>query len=590
MNVVRVRTQLSTNTSLHSHHENCCTQKPQTCNKMNVPNPQKKIFKRKLEKFKKKDKNLTVKSAVEEPEEAETVAESIADEPETVEPAAKKSKDSAEIRPQDKAASVVQKNVLTDVKFDTLQDQISPKLLEAIKAMGYEYMTEIQAKCMPPLLKGNDIRGLAKTGSGKTLAFLVPAIQLLLKLKWKPYQGTGIIVISPTRELSMQTYGVLCEFMEHFPSLTHGMLMGGANRDTEAKKLVKGVSFLVTTPGRLLDHLQNTEGFMFKNLVGLIIDEADRILDIGFELDIKRILRILPKRRQTMLFSATHSPKVDELLKQAVQADVTCIEVIRPEATVVGLQQGFVVCESEKRFLLLFTFLKKNRGKKVMVFFSSCASVRFHHELLNFIDIPVQCIHGKQKQQKRTATFFGFCNDTTGILLCTDVAARGLDIPKVDWIVQYDPPDDPREYIHRVGRTARGEGGTGSALLFLRPEELGFLRYLKNAKVTLDEFEFSTNKVANVQPQLEKLIRENYYLNIAAKEAYKGYVRAYDSHSLKQIYSVNHLDLLKVSQSFGFDVPPFVDLPIAHKNKLEGREKSSGAGYKKKKGKAFQKF
>ena len=169
-------------------------------------------------------------------------------------------------------------------------------------------------------------------------------------------------------------------------------------------------------------------------------------------------------------------------------------------------------------------------------------------------------MQGKQKQTKRTTTFFQFCNAESGILLCTDVAARGLDIPRVDWIVQYDPPDDPREYIHRVGRTARGEGGSGHALLLLRPEELGFLEYLREAKVPPLEFELSWNKVCNVQTQLEKLISKNYFLNLSAKEAYKAYVRAYDSHHLKDIFDVTTLDLVQVAKSFGFDAPPFVDL------------------------------
>ena len=144
-------------------------------------------------------------------------------------------------------------------------------------------------------------------------------------------------------------------------------------------------------------------------------------------------------------------------------------------------------------------------------------------------------LQGKQKQTKRTQTFFEYCNKDSGILLCTDVAARGLDIPDVDWIVQFDPPDDPKEYIHRVGRTARGEGGVGHALLILRPEEAGFLRYLKQSNVPLNEFEFSWNKVSNIQPQLERLIAKNYFLNVSAKMAYKAYVRAYESHSLKQV-------------------------------------------------------
>merc|ERR1711936_869320 len=244
-------------------------------------------------------------------------------------------------------------------------------------------------------------------------------------------------------------------------------------------------------------------------------------------------------------------------------------------ATVAGLEQGYVVCSSDKRFLLLFTFLKKNRNKKVMVFFSSCMSVKFHHELLNYIDLPVMCIHGKQKQTKRTTTFFEFCNADSGILLCTDVAARGLDIPDVDWIVQFDPPDDPKEYIHRVGRTARGEGGKGHALLILRPEEYGFLRYLKQAKVPLNEFEFSWSKISDIQPQLEKLVMKNYFLNVSAKEAFKSYVRAYESHALKQIFNVQTLDLKSVGMSFGFVSPPHIDLGVGVSKKNGARRKKT---------------
>ena len=258
-------------------------------------------------------------------------------------------------------------------------------------------------------------------------------------------------------------------------------------------------------------------------------------------------------------------------------------------ATVAGLEQGYVVCPSDKRFLLLFTFLKKNRNKKVMVFFSSCMSVKFHHELLNYIDLPVMCIHGKQKQTKRTTTFFQFCNADSGILLCTDVAARGLDIPDVDWIVQFDPPDDPKEYIHRVGRTARGEGGKGHALMILRPEELGFLRYLKQANVPLNEFEFSWSKISNIQPQMEKLIIKNYFLNISAKEAYKAYVRAYESHSLKQIYDVHNLDLTSVGKSFGFSVPPHINIGVAPSKKARARKQEFGRdGQRMKKTKIFR--
>lgn len=210
-----------------------------------------------------------------------------------------------------------------------------------------------------------------------------------------------------------------------------GLIMGGANRRTEAERLVKGINLLVATPGRLLDHLQNTKGFVFRNLACLVIDEADRILEIGFEKEMYQIIKALPKDRQTALFSATQTTKVEDLARVSFKRKPLYVGVddAQKHATREGLEQGYCVVPSDKRFLLLFTFLKKNMKKKVMVFFSSCASVKYHAELLNYIDLPVKDIHGKQKQQKRTSTFMEFSSADAGILLCTDVAARGLDIP-----------------------------------------------------------------------------------------------------------------------------------------------------------------
>ncbi|XP_045535133.1 probable ATP-dependent RNA helicase pitchoune isoform X1 [Papilio machaon] len=470
--------------------------------------------------------------------------------------------------------------ILSDQKFTSLEGKVCEPTLMGIKDMGFTTMTEIQAKAIPPLLEGRDLVGSARTGSGKTLAFLIPAIELIYKLQFKPRNGTGVIILSPTRELSMQTFGVLMELMKYHHH-TYGLVMGGANRSTEAQKLSKGINILVATPGRLLDHLQNTPDFLYKNLQCLIIDEADRILEIGFEEEVKQIIRLLPKRRQTMLFSATQTKKTESLTALAVKHEPVYVGVDdhREQATVDSLEQGYIVVPSERRMMVLFTFLKKNRKKKVMVFLSTCMSVKYHHELFNYIDLPVMSIHGKQQQTKRTTTFFQFCNAESGILLCTDVAARGLDIPAVDWIVQYDPPDDPKEYIHRVGRTARGLGTSGHALLFLRPEELGFLRYLKQSRVALNEFEFSWNKVADIQLQLEKLISRNYFLNQSAKEAFKSYLRAYDSHHLKTIFDIDTIDLAKVAKSFGFTVPPAVELKVAPKGPMQKKRGGGGFGY-----------
>ncbi|XP_038205784.1 ATP-dependent RNA helicase DDX18-like [Arvicola amphibius] len=470
-----------------------------------------------------------------------------------------------------------------DTSFASLSNLVNENTLKAIEEIGFKRMTEIQHKSIRPLLEGRDFLAAAKTGSGKTLAFLIPVIELIVKLKFMPRNGTGVLILSPTRELAMQTFGILKELMTHHVH-TYGLIMGGSNRSAEEQKLTNGINIVVATPGRLLDHMQNTSGFMYKNLQCLVIDEADRILDVGFEEELKQIIKLLPVRRQTMLFSATQTRKVEDLARISLKKEPLYVGVDddKEVATVDGLEQGYVVCPSEKRFLLLFTFLKKNRKKKVMVFFSSCMSVKYHYELLNYTDLPVLAIHGRQKQNKRTTTFFQFCNADSGILLCTDVAARGLDIPEVDWIVQYDPPDDPKEYIHRVGRTARGLKRRGHALLILRPEELGFLRYLKQSKVPLNQFDFSWSKVSDIQSQLEKLIEKNYFLHKSAQEAYKSYIRAYDSHSLKQIFDVNNLNLPQVALSFGFKVPPFVDLNVSsHDGKLKKRGGGGGFGYQK---------
>lgn len=474
--------------------------------------------------------------------------------------------------------------------------------------MGFTRMTEVQAKTIPPLLEGRDVLGAAKTGSGKTVAFMIPAIELLLRKSFKPRNGTGVIIVSPTRELAIQIYGVAEELCKYH-QLTHGLVIGGSNRKAETEKLVKGVNLLVATPGRLLDHLQvkilkrntirhlltfflyknkkNSQGFVFKNLQTLVIDEADRILDIGFEEEMKQIVKILPKERQSMLFSATQTTKVSDLARMSLKAGPLYINVDEKKeaSTADGLEQGFVVVEADKRFLLLFTFLRKNQKKKVIVFFSNCNAVKYYAELLNYIDVPVMELHGRQKQQKRTSTFFEFSEAQRGILLCTDVAARGLDIPAVDWIVQFDPPDDTRDYIHRVGRTARA-GGKGKSLLFLLPSETGFLKFLKEAKVPLNEYQFPNNKITNVQSQvninyilllllqicisnifflkqLEKLIEKNFYLNQSARDAFRSYLQAYATYHLKHIFDVDSLDLTKVAKSFGFKVPPKVNLAIS---------------------------
>eukprot|EP01039_Chlorochromonas_danica_P010915 gene10916-12131_t len=465
--------------------------------------------------------------------------------------------------------SVAVTSILSDQTFSSLP--ISTTTKEGLQKMGFDRMTHIQARAIPECLAGSDLVAAAKTGSGKTLAFLVPIVETLQKVNFTRKQGTGALIISPTRELSLQIYGVLRELMDACGyGQTHGLVMGGANRKAEAEKLVKGVNILVATPGRLHDHLANTKGFKYDRLSLLVIDEADRILDQGFEEDMRQIIKYLQRDRQTILFSATQTRKVEDLARLAMRSSGPVylgVHDAAETATTDGLQQGYILCPADKRFMLLYTFLKKNQKKKVMVFFSSCASVSYHAALLNYIDLPVLDIHGKQKQAKRTTTFFQFVQAEAGILLCTDVAARGLDIPAVDWIVQFDPPDDPKEYIHRVGRTGRGVSEKrGRALLFLLPSELAFLHYLRAAKVLLQEYEFPAHKVLCISQQMNALVEKNYFLQKSAQDAYRAYLLAYASHSHKDIFDVHAIDMQALAKAFGLSVPPRINhLPFSVK-------------------------
>jgi ATP-dependent RNA helicase DDX18/HAS1 len=464
----------------------------------------------------------------------------------------------------DDSASAVKTPVVNSL-FSELE--ISERTKAGIAEMGFTTMMPIQRKSIPLALGGQDLVASAKTGSGKTVAFLIPGIELLRKSKFKPRNGTGVIIVSPTRELCVQIYGVATELAKHH-HFTHGLVMGGTNARPEQTRLARGINLLVGTPGRLLDHLRNTPNFVFTNLQMLVVDEADRILEVGFEQELKAICKILPRTRQTLLFSATQTKDVRDIARISTKGEPVFVSVDADEAqsTRIELEQGYVVVEPQNRFLLLYTFLRKYKKKKIIVFMSTCNAVKYYAELLNYVDVPVLDLHGKQKQGKRTSTFFEFCNAKTGAMISTDVAARGLDIPSVDWIIQFDPPDDTKDYIHRVGRTARGIGNTltkGRALLFLLPTELGFLKYLKAAKVPLNEYNFPENKIQQVQGQLESVVEKNYFLHKAAREAYRSYLQSYAQNALQVVFNVNDLNFGQVAKSFGFTSPPHIKLKIS---------------------------
>ena len=449
----------------------------------------------------------------------------------------------------------------SNVKFSEMN--LNKILLERLNLQGYETATEIQAKSIPIALKGEDIIGSAKTGSGKSLAFLIPIVQYILN--HPKNEGIQSLVITPTRELALQLYDLAKSLMND-NGTTCVLVIGGGNRKKEAEKLSSSEArIIICTPGRLIDHMVNTKKFNYNNIKILTIDEADKILKIGFEEELTEIIKLIPKNRQTLLFSATITPKVEDLITLSVK-NYENIRIKSSDPTVSTLEQGYLIIDADKKFLFLFTFFKKNKNAKILVFFATCKEVEFYSSLLNYVDVPVLSITGEYKQQKRSTTFMEFCSLDKGILLCTDVAQRGLDIPDVDWVIQYDPPHDPEEYLHRVGRTARGANKVGKALLMIMPNEINFIRMLQLYKIKLDEFQFPEKKLAKVQEQLEKLVnkKDKYLLNLAT-DAYRAYIHSYHANTDKDTFDLEKLDLLKVCKSFGLISPPFVHLNIKPK-------------------------
>ncbi|KAL4707278.1 hypothetical protein ACJJTC_019816 [Scirpophaga incertulas] len=451
------------------------------------------------------------------------------------------------------------------IKFKSIKNKISSLTLRAVKDLGFKYMTRIQSEVLPKALDGADIVATAKTGSGKTLAFLIPLVETVVKLQDELKQGTFSIIVSPTRELAIQTYTVLGEIISHHDRITSTIVIGGENRKKQSEKLSQGINIIVATPGRLLDHMRSKE-FDYGHVKCLVLDEADKIFQYGFEEDLKKIINLLPKERQTLLFSATTSERTDALVKSAMKNDVTSINTSEDNvtATVEGLNQGYAVCETEYRLWWLHKILKKTQNQKVMVFFSSCKSVVFHHKFFtNYCNMTtLLCIHGKMNQLDRTTTIGKFYDSDKITLFCTDLAARGLDIPAVDWIVQFDPP---------VGRTARGIDKVGNAVLLLRREEEDFVAYLKGFKIYLNKFE-SWDKFSNLQPKLDMALSTPEFYNLAV-EAYEGYIRALEVRKLKQIFNLLKMDFEKVAKSFGLKEKPDIDIRVGFSKKHRPRKR-----------------
>ncbi|KAI0786991.1 P-loop containing nucleoside triphosphate hydrolase protein [Abortiporus biennis] len=456
---------------------------------------------------------------------------------------------------------------------------ISEQTKRGLKKAFFVEMTDIQSQSIPVSLKGKDVLGAARTGSGKTLSFLIPVLEILYRRKWGPQDGLGALIISPTRELAVQIFEVL-RSIGGYHSFSAGLVIGGKNLKDERERLTR-MNILVATPGRLLQHMDQTIGFDADHLQMLVLDEADRILDMGFQRTLSALLSHLPKSRQTLLFSATQTKSVADLarlsLKDPVYIGAGEVTTEGNHTMPKGLEQHYVICELDKKLDILWSFIKSHLQSKTLVFMSSCKQVRFVFETFCKMHpgLPLLHLYGKQKQMTRLATFQRFTSMKHAVLFATDIAARGLDFPAVDWVLQVDAPEDAETYIHRVGRTARYES-VGKGLLFLMPsEEEGMRKALEAKNIDVQKIKIKSSKTQSIQNQLQNLAFQDPDIKYLGQRAFVSYMRSIHLQKNKEIFKVEELPVERYAESLGLPGVPkikFLNKELARRKKNASHE------------------
>nr|XP_014099692.2 probable ATP-dependent RNA helicase CG8611 [Bactrocera oleae] len=515
-------------------------------------------------------------------------------------------------------------------------------------------LTTVQKKTIPLALEGKDLLVRSQTGSGKTLAYALPVVEKLQAVRPKITRDSGVlaVVIVPTRELAVQTYELFQKLLKPFTWIVPGVLMGGERRKAEKARIRKGINILVGTPGRVLDHLLHTETFKVHNTKFLVLDEADRLLEMGYERDVKQIVEAIDTQRskpaedgtvteerlQRLLLSATLTANVQRLagltLKEPVFVDnsdedassipktngynKTDIEGLTADALDDEEEKGimtipdnlklhFTVVPPKLRLvtlcaILAYEFSDKQRLKAI-VFMSTMEMVNFHHDLLNELltqkvldeddeevikendesedddETPLLKglrffkLHGSMTQTERQGVFNGFRECKSGVLLTTDVAGRGIDVPEVDLVVQYSPPQKVADFVHRVGRTARA-GHSGKALLLLTPSEAQFVRFLEDQRIrisqvdmdnylkTLNEHDDEANTMqeaaSNLQHKCQELIADDKEMHNKACKAFVSWTKFYSTFpkELKPIFNIKNAHMGHFAKSFGLKDQP----------------------------------
>ncbi|KAI5162663.1 ATP-dependent RNA helicase DDX10/DBP4 [Nematocida ausubeli] len=405
---------------------------------------------------------------------------------------------------------------------------LSAVLLKGLEAGGFKSPKLVQSKIIPLAMQRQNIVCSAKTGSGKTLAFLIPTLERLLRVKWSREDGLGALIITPTRELALQIFTVL-QTIGQFTHLSGGLLIGGRDVEKE-KEVVSELNVIVCTPGRLLQHLETGWNFSGDNIECLVIDEADKLMEMGFKETIQSILEYMSSKRQTLLFSAT----ADAIAQAKKLWDINNPNFISlaDEKT----QEPFLmqyeahITSPARKFDLLYSTIKQNIKKRIIVFLTTCKEVSFYYEIIRKMRLGIGCLSlsGNMSQNKRVETYHKFGRNQPFVLFCTDIAARGLDFHRVDIVLQLDVPDTKETFIHRAGRTARN-GMKGKNILAVSPHEIGFLKDVESVPgFPVDVKPFKVSARWSTQERIQGIIRDDPAIYLLAQKyvrTYKGSLR-----------------------------------------------------------------
>ena len=405
--------------------------------------------------------------------------------------------------------------ICTRMKFDDYR--LSKEVKKNLRDMDFRRPTDIQYKCIPPIQRGEDLLAIAQTGTGKTAAFAIPVIDKLQQIKYKSKNNNSVIrsiVMVPTRELAQQITQVFNRIAKN-TKVKALCVYGGVDQDYQVNKLIEGMDIIVSTPGRMFDLV--SQGYLkLDRIETLILDEADQMLDLGFAKDIDDLVRKLPRRRQTLFFSATINKKIKTQAYKMVSSKAIRIQISPkdPVSKNVNHQVAFIEMD-DKRFFLQ-RIIQENEDKKILVFVRTKIRAERVKKAMERAQIDTLTIHGDKEQQDRDIALLAFKTGACGVLIATDVTARGIDIDGVEMVINYDLPEISENYVHRVGRTGRGRN-KGKAISFCAKEERDYLAAIEDfitvpiarATVTKREYEETVEYADDGANNWQKLMQEN---------------------------------------------------------------------------------